>query len=198
MTQLDITVIFLSFRLTVHYPPILTLTSKRERVLEGDSVRFRCAAESSAGDGSATRFTWFVGGRRVRIDNDAADAVSEFTLESADRRLNGHTVKCEAENAVGRSDVSMLLDVSCEFSFQSLRSCHASSSSSSALLEVPPFALTTRIGETDKAVLNWGEEGSRALVTPIQYAKQIFTASSSLITITEYWRNSLKSVRSKD
>ena len=80
-------------------------------------MRFRCAAESSAGDGEATRFTWFVGGRRVRIDRDAADAVSEFTLESADRRLNGHAVKCEAENAVGRSDVSMLLDVSCECSY---------------------------------------------------------------------------------
>ena len=79
-------------------------------------MRFRCAAESSAGDGEATRFTWFVGGRRVRIDRDAADSVSEFTLESADRRLNGHAVKCEAENAVGRSDVSMLLDVSCECS----------------------------------------------------------------------------------
>ena len=105
----------LSFRLTVHYPPILTLTSKRERVLEGDSVRFRCAAESGAGDSGATSFTWFVGGRRVRIDRDAADAVSEFTLESADRRLNGHAVKCEAENAVGRSDVSVVLDVSCEF-----------------------------------------------------------------------------------
>ena len=107
----------LSCRLTVHYPPILTLNSMRERVLEGDSVRFRCAAESSAGDGEATRFTWFVGGRRVRIDRDAADSVSEFTLESADRRLNGHAVKCEAENAVGRSDVSMLLDVSCECSY---------------------------------------------------------------------------------
>ena len=106
----------LSFRLTVHYPPILTLTSKRERVLEGDSVRFRCAAESGAGDSGATSFTWFVGGRRVRIDKDSADFVSEFTLESADRRLNGHMVKCEAENAVGRSDVSMLLDVSCECS----------------------------------------------------------------------------------
>ena len=95
----------------------MTLNSRRERVLEGDSVRFRCAAESSAGDGEATRFTWFVGGRRVRIDRDAADAVSEFTLDSADRRLNGHAVKCEAENAVGRSDVSMLLDVSCECSY---------------------------------------------------------------------------------
>ena len=95
-------------------------------------MRFRCAAESSAGDGEATRFTWFVGGRRVRIDRDAADAVSEFTLESADRRLNGHAVKCEAENAVGRSDVSMLLDVSCECSyihclFNAWVNCHASS-----------------------------------------------------------------------
>ena len=50
----------------------------------------------------------------MRIDRDSASPASEFTLESADRRLNGHMVKCEAENAVGRSDVSMLLDVSCE------------------------------------------------------------------------------------
>ena len=41
----------LSFRLSVRYPPVLTLTSKRERVLEGDAVRFRCVARSSPVDG---------------------------------------------------------------------------------------------------------------------------------------------------
>ena len=99
--------------MNVRYAPQVTLTTNRgDNLLEGDSIRFRCSATANPSD--RLTYTWFVGGRRVRVDADVEETTSEFALESADRRLHGHVVKCEAANDVGRNEARTALDVKCE------------------------------------------------------------------------------------
>jgi hypothetical protein len=77
-------------------------------------VRFRCTVHANPSD--ALTYTWFVGGRRLRVDPETEDTTSEFVLESADRRLHGHVVKCEVGNRIGKNEISSVLDVSCKYS----------------------------------------------------------------------------------
>ena len=82
----------------------------RGPLLEGESATFTCAAD--ANPASKLGYAWSVGGRRVEGERGP-----ELTLESVDRRLNGHEVKCEATNAIGRTEAAAVLDVSCEYSY---------------------------------------------------------------------------------
>ncbi len=101
-------------RLHVHYPPHVSLSlTSGDLVLEGESARFRCAADANPGGGGGARDqltrSWFVGGERVR-----GEAGEEMVLEGVDRRLNGREVACEVTNSIGRTRATKRLEVSCE------------------------------------------------------------------------------------
>ena len=96
-------------RLHVLYPPHVTLTlTSGDVVLEGESARFRCAADANPDDRRPRR-AWFVGGERVRDETG-----EELLLEGVDRRLNGREVACEVENAIGRTRAAKRMEVSCK------------------------------------------------------------------------------------
>ena len=72
-----VAIIFLVFffRLQVHYPPHVTLTSDKGDLLEeGERVRFRCEASANPAQLS---YAWYIAGRRVA---EAPDASTELVL----------------------------------------------------------------------------------------------------------------------
>ena len=107
---------YIFFRLQVHYPPHVTLTSDKGELLEeGDRVRFSCSASANPAQVS---YAWYVGGRRVA---DAPDASTELVLDHVDRRLHNHLVKCEVTNPIGRSEQTAVLNIACKYNCITIR-----------------------------------------------------------------------------
>lgn len=102
-----------AYRLEVHYPPHVTLTSNKANLLEGDRVKFMCHGE--ANPNVDLRYTWYVGDRRVaQNNNDRLGFDSELILESVDRSWNGQEIRCEVANPTGKSMKTVALNVSCK------------------------------------------------------------------------------------
>ena len=97
----------------MHYKPHVTLTSSREKLMEGDSVRYRCRAQ--ANPDNKLNYQWFVGGRRMNAPKTGENEDgSELVLDVVDRTLNGNLVRCEVTNSIGTSAAETVLDISCK------------------------------------------------------------------------------------
>lgn len=92
----------------VNFPPHVKLSVDRQAVKEGEMVRFVCDAEANP---APMTFAWFLGGRRVA---EAPESSNELVIESVDRRLHNHLVRCEVKNSIGRKEESVLMNVMCK------------------------------------------------------------------------------------
>ncbi|KAJ8008343.1 hypothetical protein DPEC_G00103840 [Dallia pectoralis] len=88
--------------LNVHHPPTVTLSIEPRSVLEGDRVTFTCAA---AANPPIMGYMWAKGGV---ILQGARESV--FTTK-ADHSFFTEPVSCSVFNAVGKTNVSILVDV---------------------------------------------------------------------------------------
>uniref|UniRef100_A0A8C8EH98 Ig-like domain-containing protein n=1 Tax=Oncorhynchus tshawytscha TaxID=74940 RepID=A0A8C8EH98_ONCTS len=88
--------------LNVHHPPTVTLSIEPRSVLEGDRVTFTCAASANP---PIMGYMWAKGGV---ILQGARESV--FTTK-ADHSFFTEPVSCSVFNAVGKTNVSILVDV---------------------------------------------------------------------------------------
>ncbi|CDQ84499.1 unnamed protein product [Oncorhynchus mykiss] len=88
--------------LNVHHPPMVTLSIEPRSVLEGDRVTFTCAASANP---PIMGYMWAKGGV---ILQGARESV--FTTK-ADHSFFTEPVSCSVFNAVGKTNVSILVDV---------------------------------------------------------------------------------------
>lgn len=75
--------------------------------MEGDSVKFNCAVDANPSDSLV--YVWSIGGKVI-----PGESTPSLLVDSVDRRLNNHRVKCEVTNNIGRSEAESVLNVSCK------------------------------------------------------------------------------------
>uniref|UniRef100_A0A6Q2XIM8 Ig-like domain-containing protein n=1 Tax=Esox lucius TaxID=8010 RepID=A0A6Q2XIM8_ESOLU len=88
--------------LNVHHPPTVTLSIEPRSVLEGDRVTFTCAASANP---PIMGYMWAKGGVVLQGARE-----SVFTTK-ADHSFFTEPVSCSVFNAVGKTNVSILVDV---------------------------------------------------------------------------------------
>ena len=88
-------------------PPKVRLEHPPGLITEGDTVIFKCLAQSNP---DTDKYQWFLGGKEQRLGED----VSVMVLPGVDRRSNGDIVNCRVRNRVGTSEESHTLDIYCE------------------------------------------------------------------------------------
>jgi len=98
-----------SLHMTVKYAPKVTITLEQEKIVELQSIKLSCHANANPSD---VVYKWY-------INNEIAygDYSTQLTIATASRDLNGAVVKCEVSNAVGKSEDTQTLDVSCKSTF---------------------------------------------------------------------------------
>ena len=97
-----------SILLQVEFAPNVLLEHTPGVVKEGDTVIFKCLAQSNP---DTVTYQWYVGGKEQRLGEDVAVMV----LPGVDRRSNGDIVKCRVRNRVGTSEETNTLDIYCEY-----------------------------------------------------------------------------------
>ncbi|CAL8366293.1 unnamed protein product [Boreogadus saida] len=93
-------------RLNVHHPPTVTLSIEPRSVMEGERVTFTCAATANP---PIMGFRWAKGG--VLLEG----ARESVLMTTADDSFFTEPVSCQVFNAVGSTNVSILVDVHCEW-----------------------------------------------------------------------------------
>uniref|UniRef100_A0A8C4IIE9 Ig-like domain-containing protein n=1 Tax=Dicentrarchus labrax TaxID=13489 RepID=A0A8C4IIE9_DICLA len=93
--------------LNVHHTPTVTLSIEPRSVLEGDRVTFTCQAHANP---PIMGYRWAKGGVVLQGARE-----SVFTTK-ADHSFFTEPVSCLVFNAVGKTNVSILVDVHCDFS----------------------------------------------------------------------------------
>ncbi|KAL4618259.1 kin of IRRE-like protein 1 [Arapaima gigas] len=88
--------------LDVHYPPIVTLSVEPRSVLQGDRVTFTCQA---TGNPPVMGYRWAKGG--ILLEG----ARESVFVTTADHSFFTEAVSCQVFNAVGSTNVSILVDV---------------------------------------------------------------------------------------
>ncbi|XP_024083061.1 irregular chiasm C-roughest protein-like isoform X2 [Cimex lectularius] len=93
-------------RLEVKYAPKVTVSviGGATRLTEGVDVRLKCSADANPPD---VTYRWYINDRLVETD-----ATTELHLVNVTRRQHDSIVKCEVQNAVGKSEESETLDIS--------------------------------------------------------------------------------------
>lgn len=75
-------------------------------------MRLTCSADANPPD---VTYRWFINDQLVR-----GDPTTELVLTNISRKNHDSIVKCEVHNAVGKSEESEALDISCKYSLISL------------------------------------------------------------------------------
>ncbi|XP_030629233.1 kin of IRRE-like protein 1b [Chanos chanos] len=91
-----------SVRLNVHHPPTVTLSVEPRSVLEGERVTFTCQATANP---PIMGYRWAKGG--VLLEG----ARESVLVTTADHSFFTEPVSCQVFNAVGNTNVSILVDV---------------------------------------------------------------------------------------
>lgn len=74
--------------------------------MEGADVRLLCSADANPPD---VTYRWFINDQLV-----AGDPTTELVLTNISRKQHDSIIKCEVHNAVGKSEESETLDISCK------------------------------------------------------------------------------------
>ena len=96
-----------SILLQVEFAPKVRLEHTPGVKKEGDTVIFKCLAQSNP---DTVTYQWFVGGKVQMLVED----VTVMVLPGVDRRSNGDIVKCRVRNRVGTSEETYTLDINCK------------------------------------------------------------------------------------
>ncbi|XP_039545899.1 kin of IRRE-like protein 1 [Pimephales promelas] len=92
--------------LNVHHPPVVTLSIEPRSVLEGERVTFTCQATANP---PIMGYKWAKGGVVIQ------GARESVFFTKADHSFFTEPVSCQVFNAVGSTNVSILVDVHCEY-----------------------------------------------------------------------------------
>jgi len=85
----------------------LVVAGPNKKLVEGSDVQILCLTEANPPE---VTYRWFVN------DQFAPDEVSpELWLPNITRRLHNSLVRCEAQNAVEKTEESKALSISCEY-----------------------------------------------------------------------------------
>lgn len=77
------------------------------RLMEGMDVRLKCSADANPSD---VTYKWYINERLIETD-----LVTELHLVNVSRTQHDSIIKCEVHNAVGKSEESETLDISCKY-----------------------------------------------------------------------------------
>lgn len=77
------------------------------RIPEGAEVHLGCHADANPAD---VTYKWYLNDEPL-----VGDYTTEMVIHNATRRHHDAIVKCEVHNAVGKSEESETLDISCEY-----------------------------------------------------------------------------------
>ncbi|CAB0007579.1 unnamed protein product [Nesidiocoris tenuis] len=93
-------------RLEVKYAPKVTVSvvGGSSRLMEGMDVRLKCSADANPTD---VTYRWYINDRLVDTE-----ATTELLLINVSRAQHDSIVKCEVQNAVGKSEETETLDIS--------------------------------------------------------------------------------------
>jgi len=99
-------------RLEVKYAPKVTVSVlegavSSGRIPEGSDVRLFCHADANPPD---LTYKWFLDDEPIQ-----PGATTELVLKNVSRSLHDAIVKCQVHNAVGKSEESETLDITCEY-----------------------------------------------------------------------------------
>lgn len=94
------------------YAPKVTLkpsvgVNPNGRIPEGSEVRLKCEADANPPD---VTYRWFLNEEPI-----VGDFTTELVLHNVTRKHHDSIVKCEVLNAVGKSEESQTLDISCKY-----------------------------------------------------------------------------------
>lgn len=107
---------YLNFK--VKYAPKVTVSiisgaASNGRIPEGAEVHIGCNADANPSD---VTYKWFLNDELL-----VGDYTTELVLHNVTRKHHDAIVKCEVHNAVGKSEESETLDISCKFSYVNIR-----------------------------------------------------------------------------
>lgn len=77
------------------------------RIPEGTEVRLKCDADANPAD---LTYKWYLNDEPI-----IGDYTTELVLHNVTRKHHDAIVKCEVYNAVGKSEESQTLDISCKY-----------------------------------------------------------------------------------
>ncbi|XP_076305362.1 irregular chiasm C-roughest protein-like isoform X2 [Tachypleus tridentatus] len=92
-----------TIKLTVKYPPEVTLIANRRKIMEFDDVLFTCDAVANPDD---VTYKWYRNNELVEQDH-----TSTFRISKVTRQLNRHTVSCEVSNKIGTTKSIYTLNI---------------------------------------------------------------------------------------
>ncbi|XP_022247885.1 irregular chiasm C-roughest protein-like isoform X2 [Limulus polyphemus] len=92
-----------TIKLTVKYPPEVTLTANRKKIMEFDDVQFTCDAVANPGD---VTYKWYRNNQLVQQDH-----ATTFRIPKVTRQLNRQTVSCEVGNKIGTTKSTYTLNI---------------------------------------------------------------------------------------
>lgn len=103
----------------VKYAPKVTVTvlsglNPNGRIPEGTDIRLGCHADANPSD---VTYRWFLNDEPL-----IGDHTTELILHNVTRRHHDAIVKCEVHNAVGKSEESETLDISCKYFIKAILS----------------------------------------------------------------------------
>lgn len=84
----------------------MSVVGGASRLMEGMDVRLKCSADANPPD---VTYRWYINDRLVDTD-----ATTELHLVNVTRTQHDSIVKCEVQNAVGKSEETETLDISCK------------------------------------------------------------------------------------
>jgi len=84
------------------YKPKLRLEFPESAVKEGTTLALKCSANAYPKE---VTFKWFINDKEIEEESET------LTLENVSKELNGALVKCDAENSIGVSQVSTILNI---------------------------------------------------------------------------------------
>lgn len=93
-------------RLKVKYPPAVMLIIQRERVLEGEDVRFTCNATANP---AVVMYKWFRNDEVI-----VGYHATSYTMKQVSLADNGTKITCEVSNALGVGEASHVLNIHVE------------------------------------------------------------------------------------
>lgn len=93
------------------YAPKVTLSvlsgaAPNSRIPEGAEVRLGCQADANPSD---VTYRWFLNDEPI-----IGDYTTEMVLHNVSRKYHDSIIKCEVHNAVGKSEETETLDISCK------------------------------------------------------------------------------------
>lgn len=87
---------------------ILSGAATSGRIPEGSEVRLGCKSDANP---SEVTYRWYLNDELI-----VGDYTTELVLFNVTRKQHDAIVKCEVQNAVGKSEESQTLDISCKSS----------------------------------------------------------------------------------